>query len=82
MGRRAVKHGPPYLGPDTAIALMGSEQPWSPAQDQARPNPGTDGAEDLQAPCLTEELLAVGSYWERTKSFFFEDVATGTFLMI
>lgn len=55
----AVKCRPPYLGHDTAIALTDSEQPWSPAQDQARPNPGTDGAKDLQAPCLTEELLAV-----------------------
>lgn len=77
-----MKRSPPYLGPDTAIALMGSEQSWSPAQDQARPNPGTDGAEDVQAPCLTEELLTVGSCWERTKSFFLGDVATGMFLMI
>lgn len=77
-----MKCSPPYLGPDTAIALMGSEQPWSPAQEQARPNPGTDGAEDLQASCLTEELFAVDSCWERAKSFFFEDMATGTLLMI
>lgn len=32
-------------------------------QDQASPNPSTDGMEDLQAPPLPEELSAVQSAW-------------------
>lgn len=46
---------------------------WSPAQDQTSQNSGIDARDDLRAPPLTEEMLAVVA-GER-ESFSMEDVA-------
>lgn len=40
-------------------------------KDQANQNPRRDEVDDLQAPPLTEELLAVGIYYRKEYRHFF-----------
>lgn len=40
-------------------------------KDQANQNPRIDEVDDLQAPPLTEELLAVGTYYRKEYRHFF-----------
>lgn len=66
-----------------AIEIINSQQSGLLTKDQMSQNPSSDGGEDLLVPLLTENLLAVGSFWGRgKKSFFSKDVVICRLLVL